>query len=279
MPTRHPPTVIRPVPPGARRLGLPVAVSLVLGLVGVVGGCAGGASRAPSDSASYVAQFARGDYADAKTTALAQAGSTSGVERDRANLIAGLSAAQLGENAEATRLLSGLTTHADREIAGRAIAGTGLVARNQGDKARGASLMAEGAKKLTGDIAAKAHMAAGDTYAEIGARDQAIAEYTAGAAVAQRADIKASLVERQEGKRYTVQLGAFANKANADKRAGEVQSKAVSLGLGTPRIQSSLRGGKTSFLVQVGNFATRQEAKTASLKMGGSAIVSQIEMN
>src|SRR5690606_25551381 len=220
MPTQPPPTAGTFRPPLMRRRSPRLTFALLIGLVGVLGGCAAGASRAPADSASYVSQFARGDYAEAKATALSQAQRSSGVERDRANLIAGLSAAQLGENAEATRLLSGLTNHADKEIAGRAIAGTGLVARNQGDKARGAALMADGANKLSGDTAAKAHLAAGDTYAELGAREQAIAEYTAGAAVAQRADIKASLLERKEGKRYTVQLGAFANKSNADKRAG-----------------------------------------------------------
>jgi septal ring-binding cell division protein DamX len=225
-----------------------------------------------------VSQYARGDYAAAKATASSQAARSSGIERDRANLIAGLSAAQLGENPEASRLLSPLTTHSDPEIAGRAIAGTGLVARNQGDKARGASLMSDGAKKVTGDMAAKGHMAAGDTYAEIGARDQAMAEYRAGAAVAQRPDLKSSLQERLEGKRYTVQVGAFASRANADRKAGEVRSKAESLGLGAPKVQTGTASGKTSYLVQIGNYPTRQDAKLAALKMGGGAVVAQVDM-
>lgn len=256
-----------------------VLAALALACSVLLGACAGGgAQREPGDSTSYVAKYARGDYSGAKSTALAQASKASGIEKDRANLIAGLSAAQLSENSEATRYLSPLTGHSDPEIAGRATAGMGLVARNQGEKAKGASLMSEGAKKLTGDTAAKAHLGAGDTYAEIGAKDQAMAEYRAGAGVAQRPDLKASLQERLEGKRYTVQVGAFSSRSNADRKAGEVRSKAESLGLGAPRIQSGSANGKTSYMVQIGNYPTRQDAKLAAMKMGSGAVVAQIDM-
>ncbi len=245
--------------------------------------CAGsggtGSGGGSVDNSSYVSQFARGDYAGAKSTALAAARESSGTNQDRANLIAGLSAAQLGQNAEATKLLSPLTSNGDREIAGRATAGMGLVARNQGEKAKAATLMVEGAKKLSGDPAAKAYLAAGDTYAEIGAREQAMTQYGAGAAVAQGADLRAALQERLTGKRYTVQLGAFTNKTNADKKAGEVRSRAVSLGLGIPKIQPATVKGKASYLVQVGDFASKQEARLASAKMGGGSVVAEVEFN
>jgi hypothetical protein len=248
-----------------------------------LGGCAGsggtGSGSGTAEAASYVSQFSRGDYAGAKTTALAVARQSSGTERDRANLIAGLSAAQLGHNAEALQLLSPLTSNGDREIAGRATAGTGLVARNQGEKARGATLMAEGAKKLSGDPAAKAYLAAGDTYAEIGAKEQAMTQYGAGAGVAQGTDLRTALQERLEGKRYTVQLGAFTSRANADKKAGEVRSRSVSLGLGVPKIQPGTVKGKASYLVQVGDFASKQEARLASAKMGGGSVVAEVEFN
>lgn len=244
-----------------------------------VSGCAGGGRATGADTSSYVSQFSRGDYAEAKTTALEAAGRSSGTERDRANLIAGLSAAQLGHNVEAQRLLSPLTSNGDREIAGRAIAGTGLVARNQGEKARAATLMADGAKKLTGDPAAKAFLASGDTYAEIGAKEQAMTQYRAGTAVVQGQHLRTALLERLEGKRYTVQLGAFTNKSNADKKAGEVRSRLVALGLGAPRIQQGVIKGKTSYLVQVGDFASKTEARTASMKVGGGSVVTETEFN
>jgi septal ring-binding cell division protein DamX len=76
-----------------------------------------------------------------------------------------------------------------------------------------------------------------------------------------------------------VQLGAFANRSNADKKAGEVRSKTASLGLGAPKINTGTRNGKMSYLVQVGDFATRQEARTAALKLGTGAMIAQIELN
>lgn len=245
---------------------------IFLAILLTIGGCAG-SNTVQSDNGSYVSQFARGDYAAAKSTALTAAQQSSGTQKDRANLIAGLSAAQLGQNAEASQLLSPLSTHSDREIAGRATAGMGVIARNQGERAKGASLMAEGARKLSGDPAAKAFMAAGDAYAEIGAKEQAMNQYNAGAAVVQGADLRAALHERLRGKRYAVQVGAFGSRPNADKKAGEIRSKVVSLGLGAPKIEQGVSKGKTTYLVQVGNFASKTEARAASLKMGGGAVV------
>lgn len=261
-----------------RRSGRVSMVMILLGMVVGFAGCAGGGS-AQADANGYVAQFARGDYAEAKSTALAHAQGASGVERDRANLIAGLSAAQLGQNSEAQRLLSPLTTNPDREIAGRATAGMGLVARNQGDRAKGAGLMAEGAAMLSGDPAAKAYMAAGDAYAELGAKDQAMVQYNAALGAVQAVDLRSTIQQRLEGKRYTVQLGAFTSRSNADKRAGEVRSRSVQLGLGAPKIQQGSIRGKTSYLVQVGDFASKTEAKTAMLKLGGNAVVTEVDFN
>jgi hypothetical protein len=236
---------------------------------------AGGAETATS----YVSQFARGDYAEAKTTALAAARSSSGIERDRANLIAGLSAAQLGHNAEASGLLSPLRAHSDREIAGRALAGLGLVARNQGEKAKAAGLMAEGAQKLSGDPAAKAFLAAGDTCAEMGSKDQAMTHYRAAIGAVQTEPLRKTLEERLLGQRYTVQLGVFSNKSNADRKAGEVRSRTVAMGLGIPRIEPGILKGKTSYLVQVGDFASKQDARLASAKLGGGSVVAEVDFN
>jgi hypothetical protein len=251
---------------------------ILLGTLAALTACAG-ARSAQTDSTGYVSQYARGDYAAAKSTALAHAQGASGVERDRANLIAGLSAAQLGQNPEATRLLAPLSTNPDREIAGRATAGMGLIARNQGDKAKGAALMAEGAGKLSGDPAAKAYLAAGDAYAELGAKDQAMGQYSAALGAAQTGDLRSTIQQRLEGKRYTVQLGAFTSRSNADKKAGEVRARAVQLGLGAPRIEQGSIRGKASYLVQVGDFASRTEAKTAMLRLGGNAVVTEVDLN
>lgn len=251
-----------------------MAAVLVGGVVMVTQtGCGGGGGV--NGGAAYVQQFARGDYAAAKATALADAERSGGIERDRATLIAGLSAAQLKQNAEAVRLLSPLTTHNDNEIAGRAIAGTGLVARNQGDKSRAATLLADGAKKLTGDTGARAYLASGDAFAELGRKSEAQAQYTSGLGLAQSADLKAALAERATGKRFTVQVGAFSSRANADKRAKEVRGQSISLGLGEPRVFTAVTNGKTTYVVQLGDFPTKQDARNASAKIGGASIATE----
>ena len=75
---------------------------------------------------------------------------------------------------------------------------------------------------------------------------------------------------------YTIQVGAFANKTNADNAARVYAAKASRAGLGSVLVTPSTSSqGRVVNLVQVGRYATFNAANTARAKLGdrGAVIV------
>lgn len=218
-------------------------------------------------STSYLDAYHRGNYSVAKAQALNAYNGSTGSSRDQAGLIVGLSAQAQDQNAEAKRYLRPLLASQDPEIAGRAGAGLGLIARDEGDKASAARMLSEAAPKLKGDESAKAAMFAGDAYTSLGKPAEASSQYALAARAVKSPTLQAQIRERQDGKKFAVQAGAFATKANADKRAKEITPKSTAFGYGAPRVVASTSGGKSVFLVYVGEFGLRQDATEAMMKM------------
>lgn len=234
----------------------------------------------PSSSSStrmegYVAAYLEGRYSMARSLAESEMRRASGPAADRAALIAGLAAHAQDQDSDAERLLSPLTSNPDREIAGRAQACLGLIAaeRKQHDKA--ADLLAAAARRLSGDEAARAAMFAGDCLAALGRNAEARTQYSVASANASDASLKRAIADRLEIGNFTVQVGVFSSRANAQKAAMDVAGPAAMLGLGEPRIvERAEAGGGRSYVVQVGRFSTRRQGSQAQAKLGSGWLVS-----
>ncbi|MGE3108325.1 MAG: SPOR domain-containing protein [Phycisphaerales bacterium] len=230
------------------------------------GGRAAGGSRAAA-SGSYVEEYQRGNFAVAKSLALSAYSGSTGVRREQAGLIVGLSAQALDKYAEAKQYLRPCLASQDPEISGRAGAALGLIARDEGDKYSASTLLRDAATKLKGDEAAKAAMFAGDAYTSLGKTSEAATQYALAAKSATSAALKTQIQERQLGKKFAVQAGAFSTRANAEKRVKEVAPKSIACGYGQPRVVASSSGGKSVYLVYIGEFGLRQDATEAMMKM------------
>ncbi|MFG0276088.1 MAG: SPOR domain-containing protein [Phycisphaerales bacterium] len=229
-------------------VGAAIAATLLLVLAG---GCASG-SRSGS-------AYAEGRYESALVAARRDASRSTGAKRDRAALTAGLSAHALGRYDEAIVWLEPLESNANPEIAGRASAALGLIARDRGRDAEASRKFAKAADQLNGLDGDRAAAFAGRAHLE--ARRQA----TSGVATADTRRTMQSF--------YTVQVGAFSTRSNAEEAASTVRQRAASAGLGRPRISPTANGrGSLLYLVQVGQFADRHQAEVAARSLGGGMV-------
>ena len=229
-------------------LGAIVASGLLLLLTG---GCASG--KAASNA------YAEGRYETALVEARRDAARTGGAKRDRARLTAGLSAHALGREDEAIDWLAPLANNQDPEIAGRACAALGLIARDRGMHSEARRYFVLAADQLNGLDGDKAAAMAG-----------AIRRSSSGSS-----QIHGVAARRPTatGGVYTVQIGAFSRRQNAEQAASDLRRRALGAGLGAPRIAPTAgRNGSLLYLVQVGQFADRHQAEVAARSIGGGMV-------
>ncbi len=230
-------------------------------------GCAG------AGRPGFVRDYEAGRHAAAYRQASATATESSGRSREEAALIAGLSAHALGDAAAAAEWLSPLRGSADRSVSGRALAGLGLIAAERKEHERAAAMLSEASIKLTGDDAARAAFHAGESLGALDRRGAAEREYRRAHMLTRDARLKSILEDRLNGMMYTIQLGAFSSRRNADLARRDAAATAAGLGFGSPRIVVTTRDGRTLYLVQVGQFRSEHEATEARRRLGADAIV------
>lgn len=234
------------------------------------------AGCAASSTPDFVRDYNAGRYTLAQRQAADRA-SKPGGDRDQAALIAGLSAHAAGDHAEARRWLEPLVDHADSSRSGRAAAALGLIHFERGQHRRAAALLAEAASKLTGEDAARAGFHAGEAYSALGRTDAARLQYNLALSTAEDPDLRSVLTDRLDRNAYTIQLGAFSNRANARRTARRYAPVARDLGLGRPVIRAQRAPRRrTLYLVQVGQFKQKDAATVARSRIGGDAIIAAI---
>lgn len=199
------------------------------------------------------------------------------VSRQRSRLFAGLAANELKNYAEAKRLLGPLTASDEASIAGRAAAGLGLAYIGTEDYRRAAESFAQAAPRLQGDEAARAWMFAGDCRSLAGQVNEARIAHQSALNAARDPALRTQIQQKLAFGAFTVQVGAFSNRSNAEKALANLQSRAGGLGLGAPAIRAETNAvGKTIHAVQIGRFSTIAEAQAARAKIGGDAVVRQV---
>jgi len=256
-------------------MGLRVLLAAALWAV-VITGCSS-AGRSGGESAAL---FREGRYAAAYQSAVATYESSSGPAKDEAALLAGLSAHAMKDYTQAERWLRPLRFNANPEISGRASAALGLIAQEQDRHEEAARLLVAAGEKLHGEESARAYLFAAENYQAVGRTESAKLYY--GMAKSRGTQTSDTEVEQVAKARlgvagYTVQIGAFASRANADQAAAKVRARAVELGLGEPRVVPRIdRTGaatRTLYAVQVGDFPTRQQAEASNARLGAGGVV------
>lgn len=268
----------------------PRPVSVILALAGAMacvivasGGCSSAQhERGPEPIGSrearedYTQQYALGRYQAAYDGASKAAESTTGVTQEQARLIAGLSAHALKREADTRRWLTPLLASKDREISGRASAGLGLLEQEKSNHGRAAELLGAAAAQLDEDDGARAGYHAGESLNALGRANSARLQYEGALAKAKDTRLRNQIQMRLDTVRpggFTVQIGAFGSRANADKAMRSAAPTAARFNLGQPTITERLGpGGKPVYVVQVGRFVTRDQAAAAQRNFGGATV-------
>lgn len=257
-----------------RRVSVRRAATYFVGVCSLAAHGCGGAQKART---SYVDDYNAGRYTVAQAMAAQDASRTTGAERERAALVAGLAAHATEQPREAERWLTPLTTSTDPEIAGRAGAVMGLIEMTRSNYAKAVQHFRAAAIRLKGDESAKASLFAGEAYSAMGKPDDARKEYAIAQATAQDPALRQRIRDRGTEVRsgvYAVQIGAFSDLTNAQRAASDASAMASRYKLGEPRVVGrSGPNGTMLYVVQVGRFQSRVEADAARLNMGGAAIV------
>lgn len=242
----------------------------------------GCSSSQKAGQADYRELYSQHRYAEAYNAALEAQTSGSSVQKEQAALIAGLSAAALGKNAEAEKILKPLVQSGDQTVSGKAAAQLGLIAYEQDRHAEASELLTQAATKLTGDEAARASLYAGDALRAQGRISDAKASYERAQSQVQSDSTLKVLIsdrlaavsgqQRAGTGNFTVQLGAFSSFQRAQVQADRYRVRAQSAGMSTPRIvQTTNTQGVKVYAVRVGRFTSRSGAEAAQKSLGSEA--------
>jgi len=251
------------------------AAVLILSALALAPGCGG-----PQKDGAYAEAYQAGRYEDARQAASREADRSRGEQAERARLYEGLAAHAEGDYAAAQLALEPLTRSRDDETAGRAGATVGLIAFERGRYDKAAACLSEAADRLDGADAVRARTHAALAYEKLG-DDRAAAEQRALAMAAGESASRwrGGSVSHHDGA-YTVQLGAFSNRARAARLAEMSRGLARARGFGEPHVVLS-RGsaGEPLYLVQMGRFETKTAAEHARAGLDVESVVADAPVN
>lgn len=221
--------------------------------------------------------YAAGRFSEAQARAEVDFRRLDGEARRAAALTAGLSAHALNRTAEARGWLTPLINDPNPEIAGRANAALGLIAEKAGSQAEAAERLVQASNLLRGDEAARAAFRAGHSFTALNRFDEAATAYRNAVSKAESPQVRSAYEPYIQPGPFSVQMGVFTSKLNADRKAAESRPRTTHLGLGVPFVKPvNSAGGKPgvlAFSVRVGSFVNRHAAALACQKLGSQAVV------
>lgn len=225
-------------------------------------GAAGGNGAAVGDDG--LADYQAGRYQAAYEKAWARAAQTRGVERERAHYVAGMSAYQLDREDDAITHLGRLTRSREQAIAGRANATLGLIYARRGRHDLASGYYQRAVKDLRGEDLAQAHYHLGLSEQKLGRRPSAQTHFSLAISRSNNEEFKQVVRDRLESSGFTLQLGAFSSRENAERQARSMRPTAEEAEAGIPRVvPSTTESGERLFLVQVGRFGRYETALEA----------------
>lgn len=218
--------------------------------------------------------YDRAQYEDAYAAASAVARRGEPGERDAAALIAGLAARQQGDADAAEQHLLDASDSDDGAIAGDALASLGLLYAQQQRYERSAAALGRAAEFLQGQPRANAWFYAAIAQQKLGRWAQARTNLVLARAASEDPAFIGQVNDQLDVVGWTLQLGAFRDRDNAQEMAQEIADRAREARLGTPRIMEAPdRDGATLAVVQLGQFTTFQSASSARDRLGENAAI------
>jgi tetratricopeptide (TPR) repeat protein len=247
-------------------------VCLLAGLGLALVGCS--VDRGPSPTEQAQAQFQQGDYMRAQVTASRAATTAGGHERDLAHYLAGISAYRMQNLDTAERYLRVAAHSGDESMAADARSTLGLIYSRQGRYSDAADALLRSANLQAGEDRAQAFFYAGVAQQKLGRWPQARTSLLLAKKSTRDAGLVSRINQQLAVTGYTIQVGAFVSRANADKLASSYVGRAAAGKLGsvfvTPGVGSD---GRAFNLVQVGRFTTFGSASAARGVLGDSNAV------
>ncbi|MFW6060557.1 MAG: SPOR domain-containing protein [Phycisphaeraceae bacterium] len=235
----------------------------------LLAGCA-----APGDTTLNEATdaYQQGRY-EAAYQAAARLTRSAGASGDVAAYLAGLAAERLERLDEARHHFQRAARSADEELAADARASLGLLHHRQGRYREAADVLERAARALTGEQRANAYFYAGIAQQKVDRWAQARTDFVLARAATSDSSLRRRIDQHLAVTGYTIQIGAFRDRANARRAAERFASRARQLDLGSPRLVEA----DQLTLVQVGRFSSYRTAQRARQRLGAEqAIVAPI---
>lgn len=263
-----------------RHSALMVSRMMLVAATMIVAGCdttpkTSGASAGAvgSSGGDAMAAYQSHQYQRAYTLASTQATRTSGVQRDQANFIAGMSAYQLGRENPTVTHLSPLASSANTHIAGPANATLGLVYARRAQYDRAINYFRTAVRKLHGEDLAQAYYHLGSTEQKLGRWASARSHMSLAISNSNDSTFRRAVRERMNADAFTLQFGAYSTQSNAAARARALSSELRRAGLATPSIVTVTANGKTLYLVQSGEYGSYDAALSARRRLSRTDVI------
>jgi tetratricopeptide (TPR) repeat protein len=238
-------------------------VSLVVAalLIGSFG-CESNSSTARLNLATR--EFASHRYEAAYRLAREAAQGTTTPARFDAHYVAGLCAYEMGDLDEADYRLSEAANAPTPETRAKATAMLGVVRMKQNRTQESVRLLRAAAENLDSKNSEKALM-----FASIATETPAGASVQYAALDATATHRSSAIASAPRGNAFVLQVGAFLERPRAENAASAVRTLAQDRGVGPVRVVTQKDDrGRRLYMVQLGDFATRQQAMRARTDLG-----------
>jgi cell division septation protein DedD len=246
---------------------------MVIGL-STTTGCKSSPSNQSGQMKLALDEYHAQHYSQAQQHASEAVTESTGAQKDRANYLAGMSAYQMGQTDEAERRWLAAAESSDVEIAGNSKAMLGQLRLDQGRNREAATLLSDAAGQLKGDDSIQARQRAQLAYQQSGDSEGARKVISTNTAPAKSGSTPANapskkLLPAPSNSSYAIQVGAFNDLKRAQHAADEAERLSKAQGLGSVRMVSRHdEHGQAVYIVQLGNFTSRDEAVAARTKLG-----------
>ncbi len=236
-------------------------------------GCA--AYGPPQIDAIRVA-YGRGDYAEASRQAQQMMRVGPVAYKDEAAYMAGMSAYRLKATATAERHLQAAAKSSDVALSADALIVLGLIYAQQGKHAAAVRSLLDAVPRLpTGQDRANAYFHAAKAQQKLGQWGQARTSLRLARGSSTDPAFRKRAIQELSVTGFTIQVGAFANQANALRTARKLARKVAAKKLGLFRLVPAVdQNGQAMFLVQAGKYSSHDSANSARDRLGlTSAII------
>lgn len=237
---------------------------VLLALTATLAACAGPARTQLNDA---TAAYRQQRY-DAAYEAAARLAGAHGQTGDHAAYLAGLAAEKLGRAEDARRYLQRAARSHDDQLAADALASLGLFEHREGAYRSAADTLERAARQLTGEQRANAYFYAGIARQKLDRWPQARTNFVLARAATNDPALRRRIEQHLAVTGYTIQVGAFSDRANAQRAAERFARRAAQLNLAAPRLVEAQDGSRRLTTVQVGRFSSFRAAQAARERLG-----------